>query len=84
MSDWLRSEETLRDVAPRYGLLLDDLRVPDSTDCHYEACIPLPEDIGHLPWGFRIKRLPYGAYARTPHIGGHVGFALTFSTLRNE
>jgi AraC family transcriptional regulator len=84
MFNWLRTNQILGAISPRYGLLLNDPRVRASSDCRYEACIPLPEDLGQLPWGFRVKRVPYGAYARAPHLGGKVGVARKISRMRTE
>ena len=84
MTDWLRTSGAMCDVTPRYGLLLDDPRVTTPNDCHYEACIPLPDDIGRLPPGFSVKRTPYGAYAQERHVGGKVGISRTISKIRSE
>jgi AraC family transcriptional regulator len=84
MSNWLRSSGAISEVAPRYGLLLDDPRLTAPNDCRYEACIPLPADLGHLPQGFSVKRIPYGPYTRARHVGGEVGIAHTISQIRSE
>jgi AraC family transcriptional regulator len=84
MNGWLRTRGALSDITPRYGLLLDDPHLTAPTNCRYEACIALPEDLGPLPWGFSVKRLPYGAYARTRHVGGNDEIAQTISTIRSE
>ena len=84
MANWLRTSRAMCDVTPGYGLLLDDPRVTTPTDCRYEACTALPAEFGHLPQGFIVKRIPYGAYARERHVGGKVGIARTISKIRSE
>ena len=84
MADWLRTSGAMCDVTPRYGLLLDDPRLTSQTVCRYEACVALPAEFGHLPQGFSVKRVPYGAYARERHVGGKVGIARTISKIRSE
>ena len=84
MTGWLRPRGALSKITPRYGLLLDDPHVTAPTNCRYEACIALPAGLGPLPWGFSVKRLPYGAYTQARHVGGKEGIAQTISTIRSE
>lgn len=68
--NWLETSGMRRTLGCGYGLMHDDQAVTAKERCRYDACVEiLPGFESTIPEGFRVTRLPGGAYARIRQIG---------------
>ena len=85
MFEWLRASGMIRATGSGYGLLLDDPRSVDASECRYDACVELISGYAEkLPGDIGMRRLPGGAYVRCRHTTGADGLGRAISQLRDE
>jgi len=81
---WLDDSGNRLEVGCGYGMMRDNPALVEDEQCRYDACVPLIAGFENtVPAGFRITRLPGGAYARKRQFGME-SIHHTVAALRDE